>query len=303
MADRLVGEVEEIPRHWDTFLGASLDARELDDASVVILPIPYDGTTSYRTGSRYGPKAIITASRQLEDYDIELNRDISEVGIYTVAEMEIDVSGPEAMVGRIERVVRPLAETGKLVGLLGGEHTVTIGAVKAFRNVYEDLSVLYLDAHADLRDEYMGSPWSHACVARRVAESTPLVEVGVRSMSVQERVFADSRPVPIWYWPPAGSDLDVVADWVLEGLSDNVYVSIDLDVLDSSLMPAVGTPEPGGMGWDDVIRLLRVVARSRDIVGFDVTELSPPEGPEACAFTAAKIVYKLIGYATEVSDS
>ena len=287
------------PRHWDTFLDSSHDARSLDDAGVVLLPVPYDSTTSYRTGSRYGPKAIITASRQLEDYDIELDRDISEVGIYTAAEVEADVSGPEAMVGRIADVVRPLAKTGKLVGVLGGEHSITIGAVRAFRDVYADLSVLYLDAHADLRDEYMGSPWSHACVARRVAESTPLMEVGVRSMSTVERVFADHTPVPIWYWPAAGGEVGEVADWALGGLSDNVYISIDLDVLDPSLMAAVGTPEPGGMGWSDVIALLRAVAGSRRIVGFDITELSPPEGPEACAFTAAKLAYKLIGYVTE----
>ena len=296
-----MGEAGSTPRHWDTFLDSPHDARSLDEAGVVILPVPYDSTTSYRTGSRYGPKAIITASRELEDYDIELDRDISEVGIYTAAEVEADVSGPEAMVGRIERVVRPLAATGKLVGVLGGEHTVTIGAVRAFRDVYPDVSVLYLDAHADLRDEYMGSPWSHACVARRVAESTPLMEVGVRSMSAEERVFADSEPVPIWYWPAEGGDVGEIADWALEGLSENVYVSIDLDVLDPSVMAAVGTPEPGGMGWSDVTALLRNVAQSRHIVGFDITELSPPEGPEACAFTAAKLAYKLIGYATEAA--
>jgi agmatinase len=294
-----MGETDKTPHHWDTFLDSPHDARSLDDASVVLLPIPYDSTTSYRTGSRYGPKAIITSSRQLEDYDIELDRDISEVGIYTAAEVEADVSGPEAMVGRIEGAVRPLAETRKLVGVLGGEHTVTIGAVRAFRDVYPDLTVLYLDAHADLRDEYMGSPWSHACVARRIAESTPLVEVGVRSMSAEERVFADSKSVPIWYWPAAGNDVRDIANWALEGLSENVYVSIDLDVLDPSLMAAVGTPEPGGMGWSDVTSLLRAVAGSRRIVGFDITELSPPEGPEACAFTAAKLAYKLIGYVTD----
>jgi agmatinase len=170
--------------------------------------------------------------------------------------------------------------------------------VRAFRDVHADLSVLYLDAHADLRDEYMGSPWSHACVARRVVETAPLMEVGVRSMSAEERVFADNKPVPIWYWPAEGGDVGAITEWALEGLSDNVYVSIDLDVLDPSLMAAVGTPEPGGMGWSDLTTLLRNVAELRNIVGFDITELSPPEGPEACAFTAAKLAYKLIGYAT-----
>ncbi len=287
-----------VPRHWDTFVDAPHSAGAFEDAGVVLVPVPYDGTTSYKAGARHGPKAIITASRQLEDYDLELDRDISEAGIYTAAEIEPDVSGPEAMVGRVERVVRSVAETGKLVGLLGGEHTVTVGAVRALRDAHPDLSVLYLDAHADLRDEYMSSPWGHASVARRLHELVPLVLVGVRSLSAAESVFIREEGVPVLFWPPRDRDVGDVAAWALDHLSDQVYVSVDLDVLDPSMMAAVGTPEPGGMGWEQLTGLLRRVAESRRIVGFDVTELSPGEGPEACAFTAAKLTYKLIGYAT-----
>ncbi len=287
-----------VPRYWDTFLNTPPQAPDAHDARVVLVPVPYDSTTSYKGGARHGPKAIITASRQLEDYDLELDRDISEVGIYTAPEVAPDASGPEATVARVEQVVRSLAQPGNIVGLLGGEHSITTGAVKALQELYPDLSVLYLDAHADLRDEYMGTPWGHASVARRVRELCNIVLVGVRSLSAGERKFIRSDDMPVTFWPPANRNSEELVSTVLEKLSERVYVSIDLDVFDPSLMSAVGTPEPGGMTWDEVTGLLRAVASSRKIVGFDVTELSPGEGPEACAFTAAKLTYKLIGYAT-----
>ena len=227
---------------------------------------------------------------------MELDRDISEVGIHTAPAVEPDVSGPVGMISRVERAVSDAMSGGAVVGTLGGEHTITIGAVRAFRKRCPDLSVLYLDAHADLRDKYQGSPWSHACVARRALEICPLVEVGVRSLSAPERRFIADRGVPVFFWP---ADEDDIASALLEKLTDTIYISIDLDVLDPSIMAAVGTPEPGGMSWDSVTRLLRNVAESKRVVGFDLVELSPGEGPEACAFTAAKLAYKLIGYATQ----
>jgi agmatinase len=286
-----------VPRHWDTFLGVPPDG--LGPASrVILVPVPYDGTTSYKAGTRHGPKAIISASRQLEDYDLELDRDISEIGIYTAPELEPDVSGPRAMVERVERVVRSLAAPGRLIGLLGGEHTVTIGAVRSMLKIYPDLSVLYLDAHADLREEYMGTAWGHASVARRLHGLCGMVLVGVRSLSAGERLFIDEVGLPVFFWPPGPTDIGELSSRVLESLSSRVYISVDLDVFDPSLMAAVGTPEPGGMGWEEVTGLLKAVAERREIVGFDITELSPGEGPESCAFTAAKLTYKLIGYAT-----
>jgi agmatinase len=163
--------------------------------------------------------------------------------------------------------------------------------------LYPDLSVLYLDAHADLRDEYMGTAWGHASVARRLCDICPTVHVGVRTVSAEEMQFIRDARLPVFFWtsPP---DLSQLAREVIEALSPRVYVSVDLDVLDPSLMAAVGTPEPGGMTWREAMALLRAVGEQRQIVGFDVVELSPSEGPEACAFTAAKLAYKLIGYAT-----
>ena len=190
------------------------------------------------------------------------------------------------------------AERGKLVAVLGGEHTVAIGAVKALRETHPNLSVLYLDAHADLQDRYMGTRWGHASVARRIGEMCPVVEVGVRSMSLEESSFIRESNLPVHLWPHAERSLQALADRVLESLTPLIYVSVDLDVLDPSIMAAVGTPEPGGMSWAEVTGLLAAIAQHRKIVGFDLTEPSPGEGPEACAFAAATLAYKIIGYAT-----
>ncbi len=289
---------EEIPVHWETFLDTPPAEADPDKARVVIIPVPYDGTTSYRTGARYGPAAIIRASRHLEDYELELDRDVSLVGIHTAPAIMPDAGGPERVVEQVRRTVLGWAERGKLVAVLGGEHTVAIGAVKALRDTYPGLSVLYLDAHADLQDRYMGTRWGHASVARIICEMCPVVEVGVRSMSLEESSFIRETNLSVHLWPHSERSLQALAEGILENLTPLVYVSVDLDVLDPSIMAAVGTPEPGGMSWSEVTGLLAAVARQRKIVGFDLTELSPGEGPEACAFAAAKLAYKIIGYAT-----
>jgi agmatinase len=259
---------------------------------VVVLPVPYDATTDWRPGQRDGPAAIIEASQHLEYYDMELGREICQVGIHTLPPLEPLMGDPRAMVRRVARAVAPLARSGKLVALLGGEHTVTLGAVQACKARFPDLSVLYLDAHADLREEYLGTRYSHATVLRRVVEVCPAVAVGVRSLSTEEAHFVDGGGAKVWY-DGSWDDAQVVAD-----LSPRVYVTVDLDVLDPSIMAAVGTPEPGGLSWERTLGLLRAVARERQIVGFDVVELCPREGPGACSYLAAKLVYKLMGYAT-----
>ena len=287
---------EDVPRTWETFLDTPT-CRTLEDSSIVIVPVPYDSTTTFKSGARHGPRAAITASKQLEEWDIELERDISTVGIYTTQEIEPHTGDPEAMIERVRDVASYFITQDKLVALLGGEHTITVGGVSAALERHPDLTVLYLDAHADLRDEYMGSRWSHACVAQRLHERAPVVQVGVRSMSEDEGRFISANDLPVFTWPPP-DDIEQLAPNVIERLGAKVYVSIDLDVLDPSIMSAVGTPEPDGMTWADIAKLLRLVCERRRIVGFDVVELSPNEGPEACAFTAAKLLYKLIGYAT-----
>ena len=233
-----------VPRHWETFLDTPDDEADLLTARVVLVPVPYDATTSYRSGARHGPRAIISASRHLEDYDLELDRDISCVGIHTAPEVVPDVSGPERMIERVRRAVSSYASSAgdtlerRLVGLLGGEHTIAVGAVQALAEIYPDLSVLFLDAHADLRDEYMGTRWGHASVARRIRDICQLVQVGVRCLSAPEAEFIREQEVPVVFWRhgmSAGADL---ASRVFEPLSRHVYVSIDLDVFDPSEMAA-----------------------------------------------------------------
>lgn len=277
-----------------------LNAQESDAASsqIVVIPVPYDSSTSFRAGSREGPNAIIGASRHLEDFDIELGKETYKVGIHTTEEIEPHMGSPEQMVDRVYRTVYPWAEEGKIISLLGGEHSISIGSVKALREIHPDLSVLYLDAHADMRDEYMGSKFSHACTARRIIEMCPLVPVGVRSMSEEEMDFVTGINLKVHF----GGEMNPVNNWDIDGilssLSATVYISLDLDVMDLAIISGVGNPEPGGIDWNNMLSIIKAVSSEKRIVGFDLTELSPVEGSVASSFVAAKLAYKIMGYST-----
>ena len=282
---------------------AALDGAdaEFETARVAILPVPYDGTVSYRAGARDGPRAIIEASRYLELYEPDLDLEPSQWGIATLPALEPDVSGPEANFARVEEAVDGLAEAGKLPVMLGGEHSLTTGAVRALSRRHPGLSVLQLDAHADMRDSYQGSRYSHACVMRRVREITGIgnvVQAAIRSISQEEIDYIRGSGIEgvKMYTPGMYADTAAIEE-LLAGLGDTVYVTIDLDGLDPSIMPAVGTPEPGGLSWQETLDILRAVAQRSRIVGFDVMELAPNEGPAHATFTAARLTYKLIGYA------
>jgi agmatinase len=302
--------LHRVPRN---FLALSDEQSCLEKARAILIPVPYDSTTSFRGGAKDGPSALIDASYGLEDYDIESGLDVSVLGVHTASAVEPHMGGPACMIERVRQVVTSYLEPGptqpervqpdKLVGVLGGEHSVSAASVQAHLGVYRDLSVLYLDAHADLRDNYMGTPWGHASAARRLREICPVVLVGLRSLCPEERDYIRSKAVPTYPWPPSLEEPALHGE-VIDHLGPNVYISIDLDVLDPALMAAVGTPEPGGMGWHEITSLLRAVGEARRIVGFDVCELSPRDGPPACSYTAAKLVYKLIVYASmcETSD-
>jgi agmatinase len=279
----------------NTFLALDGAAHTLDASRVVLLPVPYDGTTSYKQGARLGPAAIIAASAEMEDFDPELDCEPMSVGIHTAPALDAGDSGPEAWAARVSEAVSEYAEQGKLVGMLGGEHSLSAGAVRTMAERHADLSVLVFDAQADLRDEYQGMPYSHACASRRMLDHAPITLVGVRSMTSEERTFAREHNVAMF---ERGAEPITDVDAIVDCLSDSVYVSFDLDAFDPSFMAAVGTPEPGGMGWWEALRILRSVAERNTIVGFDVMELAPTEGPEASAYTAAKLAYKLIAYAT-----
>ncbi len=264
-----------------------------ETSKVVILPIPYDSTTDYKSGTREGPQAIIDASQHLELYDADLNRETYQIGIHTLPPLEPVMSGPEHMIERVYQAAAELLGRDKLVVMLGGEHSLTLGLVRALAERHPKLSVLHLDAHADLRDVYMGTKYSHACVMRRVWELCPIVPVGIRSLSLEEHQFIEQQGLKLIYAEDYAPD---AIPQLISRLSPQVYITIDLDVFDPSIMSAVGTPEPGGLSWYQVSSLLQAVARERHVVGFDLVELCPKEGPTSCAFLAAKLIYKLIGY-------
>lgn len=289
-------EDKNLPWIPANFLALPPHQSDLATAGAVLIPVPCDSTTSVRSGARLGPSSIIEASYGLEDYDWELDLDVSQVGIHTTPALEPHTGNPAKMVERIRLAVKEFLSPNRLVGVIGGDHSVCIGSALAHLEAFPRMSVLYLDAHADLRDEYLGTAWGHSSGARRISEHCPVTLAGIRSMAPDERDYLKAANINAFGWPPgSGESREEYAERVASGLGEDVYISIDLDVLDPSLMAAVGTPEPGGMFWHDIMALLSSVAHSRRIVGFDVNELAPREGPPACAYTAAKLIYKVIG--------
>ncbi len=284
------------------FAWLSPEDSDYQRSRVVILPVPYDSTASGWGGAREGPAAIIDASANMELYDLGIGCEPYRAGIHTLPELAAHMGGPQAMIERIEEAVGELIDAGKFVVTLGGEHTVAVGAAQAHARRYPDLSVLALDAHADLRDSYLDTPYNHACTLRRILEAcpkpvegvAPVVQVGLRSATREEHDFIHQQGLAFF----APTELRTAGPQaVVERLHQNVYITIDLDAFDPSQVAAVGTPEPGGLLWDEVSELLTAVARQRRIVGFDVTELAPALGPRANAQLAAKLTYRLIGLA------
>ncbi|MBN2445768.1 MAG: agmatinase [Phycisphaerae bacterium] len=279
----------------DTFLGLNGRAADYDRARFAVLPIPYEATTSYGTGTRHGPRAIITASQQVELYDEGLGRESWRPGVATLATLEPDARGPEAMHERIFRAARRIVRDEKFLIGLGGEHSITSGLVRAVKARHRNLSVLQIDAHADLREEYQGSAHSHACVMRRIHElRVPFVGVGIRSLSVEEARLV--RREKIAHIPARLCRHN--SDWIQEvvsRLSPTVFVTIDIDGFDPACAPATGTPEPGGLDWYQVTDLLAAVAAQHTIVAADVTEVSPQPPDTITEFLAARLIYRLIG--------
>ncbi|MDD5436634.1 MAG: agmatinase [Candidatus Omnitrophica bacterium] len=271
---------------------------ELKKAKAAIMQVPYDKTTTYIHGTSLGPAAILDASKYLELYDDELNQETFKIGIHTMAPLDVEKLSSEEMVEKVYLATLELLKTGKFPVMLGGEHSVSVGAVKAFKEMHPNISVLHLDAHNDLRDEYFGSKLNHGCAARRISEMCPVVQVGTRSMSKEEKDFLasqqDGKVKTISVYDIL--DTPMWKDKATNNLTENVYISIDLDVFDPAIMPAVGTPEPGGLGWYEALDLLKDVSKDRKVVGFDVVELCPIKGQIASDFFAAKLVYRLLGY-------
>jgi agmatinase len=288
------------PGEWPSgspqnFGGLDAEFGDLAAARAVVLPVPYDLTTTYQGGTRAGPRAILAASRNMELWDEEVGPTY-RAGIHTLPELEPTAEGPGAMVARVEEAVEWILEQGKLPAVLGGEHSITAGAVRAAARRFASLSVLQIDAHADMRDTYLDTPHSHACVMRRVREVVPAASVGIRSLSEEEAEYLERRPAPMWSVRQFRS---LQGRWepILSALTDEVFVTFDLDGLDPSVLPATGTPEPGGLDWYEAVDLLRAISERKAIVGFDVVELAPLPGQVASDFLAARLVYRLIGLA------
>ena len=268
-----------------------------DSARVLILPVSYEGTVSYGTGTGSGAMAIVDASRNMELYDDETDSEVYKIGIHTLDEFKPRPS-PEVMMDELYSFSKELLEHGKFVCMLGGEHSVSAPIIKAHAENYHDLSVLQIDAHADLRDTYDGTPHSHASIMARVVKDLriPSVQVGIRSVSADEaRAIADGLPTKI-FW---ARDIVGKMDWIdeaIDGLTENVYLTIDIDGLDPSIVPTTGTPEPGGLGWYETLALIRKLAEKKNVVGMDLVEYSYVESYDSPAFLCSKLVYKTLAY-------
>ena len=295
-------ELDDILAPSRGFMHLNDELAAFENARVVVVPVPFDATTCYRPGAREGPQAIIDASRNLELYDTELRRSPCEVGIHTLRAIEPIMGNAAAMTNRTEQVTGQLLDRGKFVATLGGDHSISIGVIRAFAARYPGMSVLQIDAHTDLRETYEDNPLSSATIMRRVLDVCErTAQVGMRSISEPEMQLIEERRLPLWLASAIASrrfrgDSGWI-DEVVASLGDEVYITFDIDAFDPSLVPGTGTPEPGGLGWYEVMDLLSAVAAQRTIIGFDVVELSPLVEGHVSPVVAAKLVYKLIGLA------
>jgi agmatinase len=263
-----------------------------EESAIIILPVPYDETSTWMRGADKGPEAVLDASVNLEFFDIETSSEAHLHGIHTV-EPVLEKSTPVSLVNAVHDRISSLLDDGKFPVLIGGNHTVPIGSFRAFSERYENFSILQLDAHADLRQEYEGSEYNHACAMARAREVASIVQVGIRSMSGCELPFVERDRMFFSYELFYDKSLYRNA---IDKLTENVYITIDLDVFDPSIMPSTGTPEPGGPAYFELMHFLRDVIRNRNVVGFDVVELCPSAADKAPDFLAAKIIYQLLSY-------
>lgn len=275
-----------------TFGGIPEEFASLANAKVVLIPVPYDGTSTWGKGADKGPEAFLEAAENMEVYDIETDSEVYKQGIHLTQPLG-NHDSPEAMVSKVEKTVRDYLTRDKFVTLFGGEHSISIGAMRAMAKAHDNLTVLQIDAHADLRKEYMGTPYNHACALYEASQNTNLIQVGIRSMDASEMDVMNTEQV--FFAHDLDSD-DYWMDTAIEQMTDNVYITFDLDALDPSILPATGTPEPGGLKWYETLEFLREVFKHKNVVGFDIVELCPTGDYKSSAFAAAKLYYKMLSY-------
>lgn len=285
----------EFALHKPNFLGLPGEFAALQRSRFVVLPIPYERTTSYLKGTRLGPQHLINASHQVELYDEETGLETWKAGVHTMPPVPLE-NEPSKYFAAVANAVEPLVRMGKFVLSIGGEHAVTEGPLAGVARVHPRVSVFHVDAHCDLRDEYEGSIYNHACAARRMMEyADKIVQVGIRSVSEDEKRHTNTKRVTTFLMHEH-RDMKALVPQVLKELGETVYISIDLDGLDPSVIPGVGTPQPGGLGWYELLDLLRAVIRGKNVVAADVVELCPIEGQVISEFAAAKLAYRMMGY-------
>lgn len=279
---RIYAGVEE---HWG----------EYEKARILLQSIPYDGTSTWGKGADQGFESFLDATDNMEVYDIETDSEVYKQGVHILEPIKED-SSPEAVFETVYAKTQELLKTGKYLTFFGGEHSISIGIIKAFYEHHADLSVLQIDAHTDLRPEFHGSPYNHACAVYDASKNCNLVQVGIRSMDIEEKEHIQAGNC---FFAHEMYGHDRWMDESIARLTDKVYLTIDLDAFDPSFLAATGTPEPGGMGWYETLKYLRRVFREKEVVGFDIVELAPESAHKASNFLAAKLYYKLLSYKFE----
>ena len=281
-----------------TYAGIAKEYATPDKSKVVLIPVPYDGTSTWGKGADKGPKAFLDASDNMELYDIETGSEVFKKGIFLTDPIK-ELDSPQEMVESVHGTVKEYIKRNKLVTIVGGEHSVSIGAIRAFGEFFDDLTVLQIDAHADLRKEYNGSKYNHACALYEASQNTNLVQVGIRSMDRAETLVMDSDNV--FFAHEMVSD-DFWMDNALDLMTDTIYITFDLDAFDPSILPSTGTPEPGGLLWYETLEFLKRVFDEKNVVGFDIVELCPNEHDRSSDFLAAKLYYKMLSYKYASND-
>ena len=275
-----------------TYAGIPQEFGNLSTSKIVIIPVPYDGTSTWQKGADKGPQAFLDASENMELYDIETDSEVYKQGVF-LADPVTENTSPEAMVAAVHQITKKYLNRNKFVTLFGGEHSISIGAIRAFNERFDNLTVLHIDAHADLRKDYAGSKYNHACAVYEASRTTNLVQVGIRSMDITEK--RTLNPDKTFF----AQDMAVNADWmedVVDLLTDTVFITFDLDALDPSIMPSTGTPEPGGLLYYETLEFLKLVFEQKNVVGFDMVELCPKKTEKSSDFLAAKLFYKMLSY-------
>lgn len=276
----------------ETFAGIPSEFAAFESAEVLLQSIPYDGTSTWGKGADKGFDAFLEAAYNMELYDIETDSEVYKRGIHLLDELH-GFEQPKEMFQATYQRTKELLHSNKFLTFFGGEHSISIGIIKAFYEAFEGLTVLQIDAHADLRPEYDGTPYNHACAVHDASKNCNLIQVGIRSMDKSEKQFMNLEKV---YFAHSIGNKE---DWMLKSIdqmTDNVYITVDLDAFDPSIMPATGTPEPGGMNWYTLITYLKKVFQQKNVIGFDIVELAPIKGLKAPQFLAAKLYYKMLSY-------